>query len=71
MGDKIRKIVNSNIWFLIGGILFLIGGARAYGMGDAVGTVVYLLAFAAFLIGFFLQVIYSEKRKDEKSIKLR
>jgi len=65
---KIKKIVNSNVWFLIGGILFLIGGVRAYVMGDATGTIIYFLAFIIFLAGFTLQVIHSEKRKDVKSM---
>ena len=68
---KIKKIVNSNIWFLIGGFLFLIESVRAYMLEDATGTIRYFIAFVIFLAGFALQVIYSEKRKDEKSMKLQ
>jgi len=56
-----KKILSSNIWFLVGAILFLIAGVRYIILNDVVGAIIYFVGVVLFLIGYFGRVKFSKK----------
>jgi len=60
--NKIRKICASPFWFLIGSIIFIIGGIRFLLIEDSTGGIIYLSAALLFLIGFIGQIKFNKRR---------
>lgn len=59
---NLRKICSSSLWFLLGAVLFLIGGIKLY-PDDKTGYIIYFIASALFLIGYIGQIKFNKKRK--------
>ncbi len=59
---KIRKIFAHPVWFLIGSLIFGIGGVRFLLREDSTGAVIYLIAAVLFLIGFLGQVLFNKRK---------
>ncbi len=61
--SKLRKICGSNLWFLLGALLFLIGGIRYLIQGDDTGAIIYFLAAFLFSIGYLGRIKFSKPKK--------
>ena len=64
--SKLRKICASNIWFLIGTVLFLISGIRSVFQQDDTGAVISFLAALLFLIGYIGRVEMTKSKRNKK-----
>ena len=62
---KLRKIFAHPVWFLIGFLIFAVGGIRYAVQGDTIGAVIYCITGFLFLVGFVGQVL-SRKKRDRK-----
>jgi len=58
-----RKIFSSNLWFLLGAILFLIAGVRYVINYDVIGAIINFLVALFFLIGYIGQVKFNKPKK--------
>ena len=63
---KLKKIFASNLWFLLGAILFLIAGIRYLLRDDTTGAAIYFLVSVLFAIGYLGQVKFNKLKKRRK-----
>ncbi len=59
----LKQILASKLWFLLGFIIFLMGGIRYYLNKDTVGAIIYFIASLFFLMGYIGQAKYNKPKK--------